>query len=321
MDAEGQGGNNVHTQEGTPGVDPGSEQTVEEIAQEIDSIPVYEQANDTPNELIDAPNMAVGTGVEGNVSRPENYADENAPKDLGLGEDEQAPDVTQLMQEGLDNHSQNINREKVIGLVSEALQGFKACKPIIEKSKLQAPQLYESSIAMLRAMIEMCKMLGLDQEAQTGDGSDPLGNGSESNGVDGGTPAGGAASGAGAGELESAPQQNDPSSGIPNYAPKDSSSSNGGPAEKKSEGAVGQSIGKLPTKATTEHVARTPQLPNAINEKGQKKVIDPVTGKVRWIDMKEGKVQSPTGVPVKPGTVEAEGQEQPERPDGPKVRN
>jgi hypothetical protein len=56
----------------------------------------------------------------------------------------------------------------------------------------------------------------------------------------------------------------------------------------------------LPTSQTTEHVARTPQAPGAVNAKGQKKVIDPVTGRVRWIDMKEGKVQSETGVPVKP---------------------
>jgi hypothetical protein len=37
-----------------------------------------------------------------------------------------------------------------------------------------------------------------------------------------------------------------------------------------------------------------------VNAKGQKKIIDPQTGRVRWIDMKEGKVQSETGVPVKP---------------------
>jgi hypothetical protein len=43
-------------------------------------------------------------------------------------------------------------------------------------------------------------------------------------------------------------------------------------------------------------------LPGAVNAKGQKKVIDPVTGNTRWINMKEGKVQSPTGVPVKPDT-------------------
>jgi hypothetical protein len=63
-------------------------------------------------------------------------------------------------------------------------------------------------------------------------------------------------------------------------------------------------------------VARTPQLPNSLNAKGQKKVIDPVNGRVRWIDMKEGKILSPTGVPVKPATEDEE-----EKEDGTKVRN
>lgn len=47
-------------------------------------------------------------------------------------------------------------------------------------------------------------------------------------------------------------------------------------------------------------------MPGGVNGKGQKKVIDPVTGKVRWITMREGKVQSPTGVPVKPDSSEAQ---------------
>ena len=38
----------------------------------------------------------------------------------------------------------------------------------------------------------------------------------------------------------------------------------------------------------------------AVNGKGQKKVLDPKTGKVRWINMKNGMVQSPTGIPIKP---------------------
>ena len=66
------------------------------------------------------------------------------------------------------------------------------------------------------------------------------------------------------------------------------------------EGSIGQPIGKLPTKHTTEHVARTPMMEGAINDKGQKKTIDKKTGKTRWIDMKEAKVMGPAGVPVKP---------------------
>lgn len=64
-------------------------------------------------------------------------------------------------------------------------------------------------------------------------------------------------------------------------------------------GAIGQPIGKLSAKHTTEHVARTPTPPGAINAKGQQKVIDPKTGKTRWIDRKQGMVQSTTGVPIK----------------------
>lgn len=45
-------------------------------------------------------------------------------------------------------------------------------------------------------------------------------------------------------------------------------------------------------------------------------MIDPTNGRVRWIDMKEGKVLSPTGVPVKPGSLEEQ-----EEQHGPKVRN
>jgi len=37
-----------------------------------------------------------------------------------------------------------------------------------------------------------------------------------------------------------------------------------------------------------------------VNAKGQKKVIDPKSGKIRFIDMKNGMVQSSTGIPVKP---------------------
>ncbi len=294
LDAQGQGMNNEEVNQENQGQDPRSQEAVEEIGQQIDALPNYVDSKAKEVDDIDAASVAPGTAMQDGVSRPENYADANTPRDMGLAEDEQgesAPDVTSLMQEGLDSHADSIQREKVVNLVSEALVGFKACKGILEKSKLQAPQLYESSIAMLKAMIEMCKMLGLDQEAQA-DGNDPLGGGpaavegapTDSNPADGGIPAGNSGS-------------------IPNYVPKDDA---GATPEKKSEGAVGQSIGKLPTSATTKHIPRTPQLPNATNAKGQKKIIDPVNGRVRWIDMKDGKVLSPTGVPVKPGSQEEE---------------
>lgn len=55
----------------------------------------------------------------------------------------------------------------------------------------------------------------------------------------------------------------------------------------------------------------------AVNVKGQQKVIDPKTGDTRFIDRKQGMVQSTTGVPIKPpskGTEE-------KKPDAPKNKN
>jgi hypothetical protein len=63
---------------------------------------------------------------------------------------------------------------------------------------------------------------------------------------------------------------------------------------------IGQSIGKLPTSKTTKHIARTPIPVGGVNPKGQKKVMDPKTGKIRFIDMKQGRVMGASGVPVKP---------------------
>lgn len=179
LDVAGQGAHNEEVSQENQGVDPQSEQTIEQIAQEIEEEPTNSPQEAAPVEYVDSADKATGTRMQGNVSRPENYDEQNRPQDMGLGEEESTPDITGVMQEGLDSHADNIQREKVVNLVGEALAGFKACKGILEKSKLQAPQLYESSIAMLKAMIEMCKMLGLDQDAETGDGQDPLGDASQ----------------------------------------------------------------------------------------------------------------------------------------------
>lgn len=163
-----QGVNNEEiSQEG----DPQDQETMQSVVAEIDAIPSEEESSQTQvgDEEADSP---VGDNMEGNVSRPDNYS-QNVPSDMGTGDGpvETPPDITSVLQEGLDNHADNIQRERVVNMVSEALQGFKASKNIIEKAKLQAPQLYDSSIAMLRAMIEMAKLLGLDKESQEQGGS------------------------------------------------------------------------------------------------------------------------------------------------------
>jgi hypothetical protein len=114
----------------------------------------------------DDADLPVGDNAERHVSRPEDWGS-NTPGDMGLGEDEQDPDLGLVIQEDLDVHADQAQKEKVIQMVAEALEGFKGCKPILEKAKLQAPNLYQSSLAMLRAMIEMAKMLGLSDGSES----------------------------------------------------------------------------------------------------------------------------------------------------------
>jgi hypothetical protein len=68
-----------------------------------------------------------------------------------------------VLEEGLDHSADGIQREKVVQMVSQALTQFKGCKEILESTKMQTPQLYQASIAMLRAMIEMASLLGLGE--------------------------------------------------------------------------------------------------------------------------------------------------------------
>lgn len=56
---------------------------------------------------------------------------------------------------------------------------------------------------------------------------------------------------------------------------------------------------KLPTKNTTQHVAKDAIPEGGINGKHQKKVTDN-NGIVRFIDMGVPRVLGPSGVPIKP---------------------
>ncbi len=169
---------NVPQADGLAG-DAASDETAENILAQIDAIPGGQPPADLENPSNpDDSNMAVGTNMQDGVSRPENY-DSNVPGAMGLSEDDEStgPDMTSVLQEGLDSHADNIQQEKVIQMVGQALDGFKACKDILERSQQQAPQLYQSSLMMLKAMIEMAKMLGLDQAGQ--DSENPLEGGPE----------------------------------------------------------------------------------------------------------------------------------------------
>jgi hypothetical protein len=55
----------------------------------------------------------------------------------------------------------------------------------------------------------------------------------------------------------------------------------------------------LPTKNSTQHIAHDNLPEGGVNAKGQKKIID-AQGITRFIDMKQPRVLSAQGVPVKP---------------------
>lgn len=107
---------------------------------------------------------AVNEGMEENVSRPEGY-NQNSPGDMGLSEDgaPDSPDMGEVLQGGLDEHADEIQKEKIVQMVSDTLKRFKAQKQILERAQEQAPEFYQSVIMMLRAMIEMAKFAGLGQ--------------------------------------------------------------------------------------------------------------------------------------------------------------
>lgn len=279
-----------------------SKEAMQNIAQQIEQTPAGGGIGPGPQGAqaalaTDDAALVPGTNMIDGVSRPESYT-QNAPGDMALDEDNMAaPDLGAVLGEGLDAHAENIQREKVVQMVAQALSGFKACKSIIERSQTQAPQLYSSSIMMLKAMIEMAKMLGLEQSANPD--QNPLESNPQSEWQNpfpthpdqGGQPAPGHAPSAGSASTDGdANTSNEWSNPFPAHA------DNGG----ASAGAIGQPVGKLPTGQTTPHVARTPLAPGAVNAQGQKKYVDPKTEKESFINMKEGRVLNNEGKPVKP---------------------
>jgi hypothetical protein len=154
-------------QEMAPEAGQEGQESVEEIARQIETDdPSTQEEAEVVNNL-DAADIAVGT------SQAADNKDISDGDGNGEGMGEQSPDLGEVLKDGLDSHANNIQKEKVVNLVSHALEGFKAHKDVLEQAKEQAPQLYQSTISMLKAMIEMAKMLGLGQSGG-GDSAGPI---------------------------------------------------------------------------------------------------------------------------------------------------
>ena len=218
------------------------------------------------------------------ISRPEDY---NAKQgDLGLSEEDAQnddPNLDEVLRDGLDSHADSIQREKVIDMVGQALDAFKGQKQILDKAKAQAPELHDACISMLRAMIELCSLAGIDQSQPEQEVNEIEGgeNPEEAPGSEG-----------------QPPNKEGPCPNCGHGKEKTAAPQQGSPNASAEVNPVG-SVKKLPNKNPTPHLAKEPLPEGGVNAKGQKKHTDPTTGKVAMIDMKEGRVKGPRGLPVK----------------------
>lgn len=147
----------------------GSEETPEDILamlMEEGSQP-QQEGREEINENIDPTELPTGDNMENNTSRTEGYSEEHAPNDMGLSEDGASNESPEsILREDLDSNADLIHKERTIQKIAEALEGFKNSKDILEQAKTHAPEMYHATIAMLRAMIEMSRMLGLESQPQ-----------------------------------------------------------------------------------------------------------------------------------------------------------
>lgn len=162
----------------TPG-EQGME-TNDQLLDAIDQTPgTGEQTPEQMAQQIDDTQLPQGMASDGNKSVPENFGaaqetqnadqpgqDGQVAQDGDTGQDDGSPQMGDVLQDGLNDESDNIQRQKVIDLVGNALQGFKSNKQVLENLKMQEPQFYTSNIMMLKAMIELCGMLGLQPKRE-----------------------------------------------------------------------------------------------------------------------------------------------------------
>ncbi|HEY5234704.1 MAG TPA: mCpol domain-containing protein [Rhabdochlamydiaceae bacterium] len=105
-----------------------------------------------------------GPAQKNDISDSERAMSGSAPQP---GQSDDQPDMTGVLKDGLDEHAQDQQKQQVLDMVSQTLQGFKANKASLEATKEQNMALYQSCIQMLKSMIELCKLLGLQPKMAT----------------------------------------------------------------------------------------------------------------------------------------------------------
>ena len=167
-------------------------QTPEEVMEEFDEQHGEpSQEDDSKYDETDDTGIAeAGDGQEENISRPDDFNEEipqgsedpnNTDGSGDTSDGSQDPNYSEVMSQDLSNNQDDIQKEQVRNIVGQALQAFKASKGYLEQAQQQSPEFYQANIGMIRAMIEMAKMLGFSGPAQ---GQDAV-NGQPSDGQQG----------------------------------------------------------------------------------------------------------------------------------------
>ena len=170
-------------------------ETAEEVLDLLDQEPG--SGNEDPTQearQIDNTEMPQGDQMRDNVAVKDNFgpaqaqdisdADKDFQEQTGSQQGDDQPDMMGVLQGGLQDGEDQAQREKVVQMVSQTLQQFKANKQSLEQTRDQNEGLYTSCIQMLKSMIELCKLLGLepsassapmqDQESQTQQVAPPM---------------------------------------------------------------------------------------------------------------------------------------------------
>ncbi len=206
-------------------------ETAEEVLDMLDQEPGAGAQTPTQEaKKIDNTELPQGDQMKENTSVKENFGDaqkgdvSDSEKELGQqsGQNDESgqdtPDMTDVLQGGLDDHANDQKKQQVLDMVGQTLAGFKANKASLEATKEQNQPLYNSCIQMLKSMIELCKLLGLDPQAS----SAPQDPGAVAEATQSGAPDG----------PKSDPLHGKPAPGSPPWAPSPSKPAEGSPDPK-----------------------------------------------------------------------------------------
>jgi hypothetical protein len=162
-----------------PELETDEHKSPEDVMNEFDQVhgDPSEQDDSNYDQIGDVGIAEAGDGQEENISRPDDFGGEipqgsEDPKntmesdDSQEGEGSQEPNYSQVMGQDLANSQDDIQKERVGDIVRQSLQAFKMSKDYLEQAKQQSPEFYQANIGMIRAMIEMAKLLGFSGPAQ-----------------------------------------------------------------------------------------------------------------------------------------------------------